>query len=51
MDVFNALGIKYINVLLIYSMQTVQIKDFTDEIHAGNEGEHFTTVHLLYAKY
>ena len=51
MDVFNALAMKYINVPLIFPIQTVQIKDFTDEIPAGNEGQHFTTANTLALKH
>ena len=31
-DVINALAAKYIQIPLIFPIQTVQIKDFTDEI-------------------
>mgnify|MGYP001026342490 FL=1 len=49
MDVFNALAMKYINVPLIFPIQTVQIKDFTDPIPAA-EG-HFTTANTLALKH
>ena len=49
MDVFNALAMKYINVPLIFPIQTVQIKDFTDSLPAG-EG-HFTTANTLALKH
>ena len=49
MDVFNALAMKYINVPLIFPIQTVQIKDFTDMLPAA-EG-HFTTANTLALKH
>ena len=46
MDVFNALAAKYIQVPLIFPIQTIQIKDFT------NAGEgHFTTANTLALKH
>ena len=35
MDIFNALAAKYIQVPLIFPIQTVQIKDFTQELDAA----------------
>ena len=49
MDVFNALAMKYINVPLIFPIQTVQIKDFTDPLPPA-EG-HFTTANTLALKH
>ena len=51
MDVFNALAAKYIQIPLIFPIQTVQIKDFTDEIPATNEGGTFTTANTLALKH
>ncbi len=51
MDVFNALAAKYIQIPLIFPIQTVQIKDFTDEIPATNEGDTFTTANTLALKH
>ena len=49
MDVFNALAAKYIQVPLIFPIQTIQIKDFTNAILNG-EG-HFTTANTLALKH
>lgn len=49
MDIFNALAAKYIQVPLIFPIQTVQIKDFTDVLPAV-EG-HFTTANTLALKH
>ena len=49
MDVFNALAMKYINVPLIFPIQTVQIKDFSDALPT-DEG-HFTTANTLALKH
>ena len=49
MDVFNSLAAKYIQVPLIFPIQTVQIKDFTDPLPAA-EG-HFTTANTLALKH
>ena len=49
MDIFNALAAKYIQVPLIFPIQTVQIKDFTDPLPAA-EG-HFTTANTLALKH
>ena len=49
MDIFNALAAKYIQVPLIFPIQTVQIKDFTDVLPAS-EG-HFTTANTLALKH
>ena len=49
MDVFNALAAKYIQVPLIFPIQTVQIKDFTDPLPKA-EG-HFTTANTLAFKH
>lgn len=49
MDIFNALAAKYIQVPLIFPIQTVQIKDFTDALPA-TEG-HFTTANTLALKH
>ena len=45
MDVFNALAAKYIQVPLIFPIQRIQIKDFTDVL-PGSDG-HFTTANTL----
>ena len=49
MDVFNALAAKYIQVPLIFPIQRIQIKDFTDLLptHDG----HFTTANTLALKH
>ena len=49
MDIFNALAAKYIQIPLIFPIQTVQIKDFTQEL-PGAEG-HFTTANTLALKH
>ena len=49
MDVFNALAAKYIQVPLIFPIQTVQIKDFTQEL-LGAEGT-FNTANTLALKH
>lgn len=49
MDIFNALAAKYIQVPLIFPIQTVQIKDFTDPLPTA-EG-HFTTANTLALKH
>ncbi len=49
MDVFNALAAKYIQVPLIFPIQTVQIKDFTNPITDG--ADHFTTANTLALKH
>ena len=49
MDIFNALAAKYIQIPLIFPIQTVQIKDFTDPL-PENEG-HFTTANTLALKH
>lgn len=49
MDVFNALAAKYIQVPLIFPIQTVQIKDFTQELDT-HEGT-FNTVNTLALKH
>ena len=50
MDIFNALAAKYIQVPLIFPIQTVQIKDFTDPINP-TETDHFTTANTLALKH
>ena len=49
MDIFNALAAKYIQVPLIFPIQTVQIKDFTQEI-LGKSGT-FNTANTLALKH
>lgn len=49
MDIFNALAAKYIQVPLIFPIQTVQIKDFTDPL-PDSEGT-FTTANTLALKH
>ena len=49
MDVFNALAAKYIQVQLIFPIQTIQIKDFTNGIPNG--AGHFTTANTLALKH
>lgn len=49
MDIFNALAAKYIQVPLIFPIQTVQIKDFTNDIPVGNTN--FTTANTLALKH
>ena len=49
MDVFNALAAKYIQIPLIFPIQTVQIKDFTQELPAV-EGT-FNTANTLALKH
>ena len=49
MDVFNALAAKYIQVPLIFPIQRIQIKDFTDLLPNGNG--HFTTANTLALKH
>ena len=49
MDVFNALAAKYIQVPLIFPIQRIQIKDFTDLLPKGNM--HFTTANTLALKH
>ncbi len=49
MDIFNALAAKYIQIPLIFPIQTVQIKDFTNAIPAGQG--HFTTANTLSLKH
>ena len=49
MDVFNALAAKYIQVPLIFPIQTVQIKDFTNPLNAG--AGTFTTANTLALKH
>ena len=49
MDVFNALAAKYIQLPLIFPIQQIQIKDFTDQLPAS-EG-HFTTANTLALKH
>ena len=49
MDVFNALAAKYIQVPLIFPIQRIQIKDFTDLL-PGSDG-HFTTANTLALKH
>ena len=53
MDVFNALAAKYIQIPLIFPIQTVQIKDFTDELpeNATAAPMHFTTANTLALKH
>ena len=49
MDVFNALAAKYIQIPLIFPIQRIQIKDFTDQL-PGVDG-HFTTANTLALKH
>ena len=49
MDVFNALAAKYIQVPLIFPIQRIQIKDFTDLL--PNNNGHFTTANTLALKH
>ena len=49
MDVFNALAAKYIQVPLIFPIQRIQIKDFTDLL--PNQEGHFTTANTLALKH
>ena len=49
MDVFNALAAKYIQVPLIFPIQRIQIKDFTDQL--PNQNGHFTTANTLALKH
>ena len=49
MDVFNALAAKYIQIPLIFPIQRIQIKDFTDLL-PGADG-HFTTANTLALKH
>ncbi len=49
MDVFNALAAKYIQIPLIFPIQTVQIKDFTDVLPP--QAGHFTTANTLALKH
>ena len=49
MDVFNALAAKYIQVPLIFPIQRIQIKDFTDLL--PNSDGHFTTANTLALKH
>mgnify|MGYP001082623571 CR=1 FL=1 len=52
MDIFNALAAKYIQVPLIFPIQTVQIKDFTQVlIEADQDGSHFNTANTLALKH
>ena len=50
MDVFNALAAKYIQIPLIFPIQTVQIKDFTNPI-TTDEGGTFTTANTVALKH
>ena len=54
MDVFNALAAKYIQIPLIFPIQTVQIKDFTDilpKVDSDESPTHFTTANTLALKH
>lgn len=54
MDIFNALAAKYIQVLLLFPIQTVQIKDFTNELQKSGNGTdivHINTANTLALKH
>ena len=54
MDIFNALAAKYIQVPLLFPIQTIQIKDFTNELQKSNDGKevvHITTANTLALKH
>ncbi len=54
MDIFNALAAKYIQVPLLFPIQTVQIKDFTNELQKsvnGTDVVHITTANTLALKH
>lgn len=54
MDIFNALAAKYIQVPLLFPIQTVQIKDFTNELQKSDNGTdivHINTANTLALKH
>ena len=54
MDIFNALAAKYIQVPLLFPIQTVQIKDFTNELQKSGNGTdivHINTANTLALKH